>query len=569
MRFSGIQVYDDSLAELDIKMVGNYLEATLNKCTNGSYACFKIEPACDDRLQDLLALNPTANRLKHAVEWMLDADSVAMRQFQSDELVSKRIPLAHPISPRSSRLVPTIEGYVAARQTTGALIRPILLTEPSLEHLYPFQRVGTEWLLDHKRALIADDMGLGKTIQSISAMRILFNRGSIRNALVVCPPSLINNWESEILRWAPELSFVRLSPSARIKDSAWETVFGRTHIVLTNYEQMRTLPAVLKNNVVDLVICDEIHRVRNLKAKSSAGMQSLESDHFWALSGTPLERDKDDLVTLLSLIDPKIYSAVDKNMHPASLRAQLNKYTLRRLKSEVLHDLPDVIDTTEELELGPKQRAAYNQVLKDMRGNKDNQILANVNQLRTICDYDEESNESSKADRVVEIAEKITNINEKAIIFSYLIKPLDILSDKLKEVLGPRAIETIRGDMKLTDRDQALARFKQDADKTVLLCSSKVGSEGLNLTEANHVIFFNEWWNPAANNQARDRVVRIGQNRKVWVYRFRCTGTIDQAFDDIIKRKNIDTEQMVDVFATRENQTKLDVEDILSELHEL
>jgi len=429
--------------------------------------------------------------------------------------------------------------------------------------------VGTEWLLTHKRALMADDMGLGKTIQSISAMRILFNLGRIRKALIVCPPSLINNWESEIMRWAPELSFVRLAPSARIKDSSWETVFGRTHIILTNYEQMRSIPTILKRNVVNLVICDEIHRIRNLRAKASAGMHTLNTDYFWALSGTPLERDKEDLITLLALLDPRIYSAADKNMHVASLRAQLNKYTLRRLKSEVLKDLPDVIDTTEELELSPKQRVAYNQVLRDIRKSKDNQVLANVNRLRTICDYDEESNESAKADRIVEIVEKIKSIREKAVIFSYLIKPLDLLSDQLKEVIGPRAIETVRGEMDLKDREQALGRFREDPDKTVLLCSSKVGSEGLNLTEANHVIFFNEWWNPAANNQARDRVIRIGQDKKVWVYRFRCSGTIDQAFDNIIKRKNIDTEQMVDVFATKANQAPLDMEDILSELTEI
>jgi SNF2 family DNA or RNA helicase len=569
VRFSGIQIYGDSFAELEIKMAGNYLEARLNKLSNNLAPTFTIERACDDGLQDLLESNPTTDRLKNALEWMLDSDSVAMRQFRSGELITKRIPVTHPVSPRFSSPIGSVDGYLSARQTTGALIRPILLPEPPLEHLYPFQRDGTEWLLTHKRALIADDMGLGKTIQSISAMRILFNRGFIRNALIVCPPSLINNWESEILRWAPELSFVRLSPPAKIKDSAWESILGRTHIVLTNYEQMRLLPAALNRNVVHLVICDEIHRIRNVRAKASAGMQSLKSDRFWALSGTPLERDKEDLITLLALLDPQIYSAADKNMHVASLRAQLNKYTLRRLKSEVLQDLPDVVDTTEELELSPKQRTAYNQVLRDIKKSKENQVLANVNRLRTICDYEEESNESAKADRIVEIVEKIKNIHEKAVVFSFLIKPMDLLSDRLKEVIGPRAIETVRGDMDLNDRNQALVRFRQDADKTVLLCSSRVGSEGLNLTEANHVIFFNEWWNPAANNQARDRVIRIGQDRKVWVYRFRCSGTIDQAFDDIIKRKNLDTEQMVDVFATQANQTPLDIEDVLSELKEL
>ena len=129
------------------------------------------------------------------------------------------------------------------------MVRPVLLDPPELKELYPFQREGVEWLSGRNGGILADDMGLGKTVQVIAAMRLLFNQAQLRSALVVCPKSLIATWERELERWAPELGVAVITPPAQIREDAWKAVAGRCHVLLTNYEQLRDPPEILKTQV--------------------------------------------------------------------------------------------------------------------------------------------------------------------------------------------------------------------------------------------------------------------------------------------------------------------------------
>ncbi len=488
-------------------------------------------------------------RISIMINRVLSSDAQAMEQFLKGVVVSKQIPIYHrPVLDLISDN-PSLEDYREMRLLSGDLVRPLLLTRPNLDYLMPFQVRGVEWLTQNSRGILADDMGLGKTVQAVTALRLFFNSGLAETALIICPKSLLANWKEELSRWAPELSCLRITPSVSIRDEVWQVILGKVHVLLTNYEQMRRPSSTLVKYGIDVVIADEAHRMRNIGALVARGIRRLKSHRFWALTGTPIERDSSDLATLLSTIEPARFSISDKTLHPMSLRAQARPYFLRRLKSEVLPELPEVLESKETLELLRSQRSSYRRACRRLGRLDEPGILALINELRTICDYDESTGESTKADRIIEIVQDVQAAAEKAIVFSYLLRPLDILQERLAQTIGSEAVVGLRGAMTTEARGTALRTFKSDPRATVLLCSSRVGGEGLTLTEANHVIFFNEWWNPSANMQARDRVVRIGQRRGVRVYKFKCRSTIEEDLETILDDKSQTMFDLVDRLA--------------------
>ena len=389
-------------------------------------------------------------------------------------------------------------------------------------------------------------MGLGKTIQAISALRLLFNTGTVQSALVDCPKSLLPNWEDELSRWAPELGRVRFVPKASIRDQAWRILSTACHVVLTHYEQMRNPPDSITGRGVDIVIADEAHGIRNIGSQVARGVGNIRTSKFWALTGTPVERDSEDLATILSILEPGMFSVSDKRLHPISLRAQARPYLLRRLKREVLDELPTVWESKQTLELLPGQREFYERSLRHFTRGANTNILRSINELRSICDFDERTNESAKLDRIVQIIEDVATAGEKAIVFSYLMKPLDILQTRVERQIGKGSVLNLSGSMSSQEREVSIGLFRKSNNVRALLCSLRVAGEGLTLTEANHVIFVNEWWNLSSNAQARDRVVRIGQKKGVRIYKFKCKGTIEEDLEEILNRKSVDMAQLID-----------------------
>jgi SNF2 family DNA or RNA helicase len=369
------------------------------------------------------------------------------------------------------------------------------------------------WLLTHEAAILADDMGLGKTVQAITALRLLYNEGAALSTLLLCPKSLLANWEEELARWAPELSCVSVTPFGSQRAEVWSAIYQRCHVLITNYEQMRQPPTEIVAGGVSVVIADEAHRVRNL-SKITRGVRHIARWRFWALTGTPIERDSEDLASLLSTIAPKRFAPSDGKIDTSILRARGSGFLLRRRKESVLDDLPAVIESNEMVELLPEQWRSYRSAARVAirTPSSSGNFLALINKLRAICDADPLSGKSAKVDRIVEIVENIHRAAEKCVIFSYLIKPIEILGERLAGVVNRETVTVLLGSMAVEERNTAIKEFKSRREITALLASSKVAAEGLTLTEANHVIFLNEWWNPSANAQARDRVLRIGQN---------------------------------------------------------
>ena len=494
-----------------------------------------------------------ADRLSRAAEWALSLDAQYKKLIGSGRSPRVVVPMVRGLAVRRvEREAPA--DYRKLQLGIGELIRPLLLDPPELKELYPFQREGVEWLRRQNGGILADDMGLGKTVQVIGAVRLLFNRAELRSVLVVCPKSLIATWEREFERWAPELGVAVLTPPAQIREDAWKTVVGRCHVLLTNYEQLRDPPDILKQTVLDLIVADEAHRLRNRSARITSGSFQLEPKRFWALTGTPLERNLEDLATLLSLVAPKIFAPTDAKLHPSSLRSRARSYVLRRRKQEVLEDLPPVLDTTETLELTEVQERAYRTAMKQYRRTgRNGDELALLTRLQTLCDIDPESRESCKVERILYLLDRVREQREKAVVFSHRLEPLRELRDRIAKHWGSEAAALLIGDMDSEERERAVARFRGDEGSLALLASTRIGGEGFTLVEANHVFLFNQWWNPSANDQARDRVVRIGQRRKVRVYRFCCRGTIEEALERILKSKRKLFDDAVERLAQGEN----------------
>lgn len=480
---------------------------------------------------------PTDSRFARAAEWLLYLDARRINALRLGRVTSVSIPPVQRFI--AGRVVgQTIEEYRKLRLKVEALVYPVFRPEPSLESLYPFQIEGVEWLLRRNHGILADDMGLGKTIQVISAIRLLFHRASLRSVLIMSPKGLMGNWEHEFRRWCPELGVAVITPSAALREHAWEALVERRHVLITNYEQIREPPRILRERVPDLIVADEAHRLRNQESRVTFGSFQLKPDRFWAVTGTPLERDITDFATILSVVAPTKFSFADSKLHPTSLRSRARPYLLRRRKRDVLSQLPRVIETEELLELTEQQREQYsNSIVRYRRNANRGDELALLTRLLSICDFESRSQQGCKIDRILDLLQRIHQIGEKAVIFSHRLEALRHVSDRIDELFGPNRCVILTGEMDTNERECAVSQFRTTESVFALLASSRVGGEGLTLVEANHVLFVNLWWNPSANQQARDRVVRIGQQRTVQVYRFFCRGTVEESLKRILEVK--------------------------------
>lgn len=462
---------------------------------------------------------------------ILKADALAERLLVAGHGVSVRIPARSPARNSPSAVATRASEIPLCSSTPGLLMRPLLLPVPDLSMLYPFQKRGVAWLASEPARLLADDMGLGKTVQAISAVRTLVQQGAIHRALVVVPKALVSNWAAEFCKWAPELLSIAGSPRRDDAASFWQAAQASSHVLITSYEQLRSGALSCLSGEKLLVIADEAHRLRNDDSLLSAAMRGIRRDRFWAMTGTPVERDLRDLATLMTIIAPQRFRVAD-GLDP-SLAERSKQYVLRRTKDEVLPELPRVNYRREAVELTPEQQSHYRHLLRARR-TKSGDALALFTQLRKACDYEPLHQKSSKAARIAELLGEIRDVGEKAIVFSYLRDPLRVLETAIRGQVGYVSLD---GQMNHEERSQAIEQFKNEKGVTALLASMRVTSEGLTLTEANHVLFFNEWWNPSTNQQARDRVNRIGQTRPVFVYTFTTVGTVEDRLAQLLEQK--------------------------------
>lgn len=430
------------------------------------------------------------------------------------------------------------------------LTKPFFLKNIFLQNLIfkNYQNFGIEWLKKDKSRLLADDMGLGKTLQSIAAAADLLVAGKIQSVLIICPNSLVFNWSSEILKWLPNFCLTQVSStkSGEARDKTWSNIFNKSHFIVTSYDQVRTIPKVLKEQVIDLLILDEAHKLRKSSSKINKSILSMDPRRVWALTGTPIENNIEDIKNILSIIDRKVNTLSFKNYSDSYISHQTKKYILRRMKTDVLNEMKDFYEKTYQLDLTSAQESKYNKVLNEFHRSDMEEKLKYFGMLKQLCDYDEDTRESSKIDFAEDIIEKVNANDEKCVVFSFWLPPLNELARRLKSFYGSSFYQEFNGSLDKSKRELSLNIFKNDHNCRVILCSGKIASEGLNLTEANHVIFLNSWWNPSNNNQARDRVVRIGQTKEAYIYYLRSANTIETRIDEILDMKEDVTDEVID-----------------------
>lgn len=446
-------------------------------------------------------------------------------------------------------------------QLADERLKPFDLPEP-LEHvLRPYQAYGYMWLCNLKQlgfgGILADDMGLGKTLQVMALLLRLRQNGA--KALVVVPKTLVHNWESEILKFAPELSYIIHHHHRQ------PVAVDGVDLVITTYGLVRSDVEAFKRDHWDTIIMDEAQYIKNYYTDTSRKIRKIPADFRLALTGTPLENSLTDLYSIFEFIMPGFFGslkAFKQTYHPHNIEAcknlrELTKpFILRRLKRQVCNELPSKTEISIFCDLTEKQAEVYQEALHFARVelNEEEQhgpsinILTALLRLRQIaCNLkllsDTYSTKSGKLDRVVEMADEILQRGNSLLVFSQFTKHLDIVKQALKK----QSINYYYLDGTTRNRMAIVNKFQQEKKACIFLISLKTGGVGLNLTNANYVFLLDPWWNPAVENQAIDRCYRIGQSDPVTVYRFISKGSIEEKIMTLKERKRQMEDQVINV----------------------
>lgn len=430
--------------------------------------------------------------------------------------------------------------------------------------LRPYQNEGVKWLrylYDNKLGgCLADDMGLGKTLQTIALLSTLYP-GSDHPSLIVMPRSLLFNWEKEVKRFCPDLTTHTYYGLERDLDEAL-----KSDVVFTTYAVMRNDVMKLKEHKFQCIVLDESQNIKNNSAQTTMAVQLLNSEHRFALSGTPMENNLTELYSLFRFLNPTMFGSLedfnasytlpiqkfgDKDA-TESLRRKIFPFILRRLKKDVLDDLPPRIDQTIYVEMSESQQRLYNErrlnyrqqigeaIAKDGVQKSQFLMFQALNELRRIASVPESVSDtkvvSPKIDELVESLVTSVSNGHKSVVFFNFIAGLDIVVSHL-EKLGI-SFETMTGSTSAAARKRSVERFQSDPECMVMLLTLKVGGVGLNLTAADTVYLFEPWWNRAAEEQAINRLHRIGQRSTVSAYSLITVGTIEEKILQLQEQKS-------------------------------
>ena len=430
-----------------------------------------------------------------------------------------------------------------------------------------YQKYGFRWMktlgMYHMGGILADDMGLGKTVQAIAVMQSIKAASQPeehKQFLVICPSSLTLNWQNEIERFCPELSSVCITGTVAERAKQFEEI-DEHDIVITSYATLLRDIAKYEEKHFAVQFLDEAQNIKNHNTQSAKAVKAISSDLRFALTGTPVENTLAELWSIFDFIMPGYlhnYSYFKKNFETPivkkndtssvrSLQRMTSPFVLRRLKSEVLTELPDKTETVLETQFDEKQKKLYlanaaqiKGQLKEMDESKDKlKILAMLTKLRQICCdpsllYENYDGESAKLEQCMELVRSCVESGHKILLFSQFTSMLDIIADRLMQ--DGISFYTLTGSTKTKDRMKMVNEFNEN-DVSVFLISLKAGGTGLNLTGADIVIHYDPWWNLSAENQASDRVYRIGQRNNVQIYKLIVKDTIEEKIRKLQQKK--------------------------------
>lgn len=439
--------------------------------------------------------------------------------------------------------------------------------------LRPYQKRGLSWLAFLSSlglgSCLGDDMGLGKTVQLL-AMETLQRQQNpaIGPTLLLCPMSLVGNWQRETAKFAPGLRVYAHHGGARLHGEQLGELLQQTDLSVTTYTTATRDIDELAGYRWHRVVLDEAQAVKNSLSRAAKAVRQLEAGHRVALTGTPMENRLAELWSIMDFLNPGLLGSSERfrtryaipierhgQTEPAErLRAVTRPYILRRLKTDpaIIDDLPEKIEIKQYCQLTAEQASLYQAVVAEMIDKIENtegierrgNVLAAMAKLKQVCNHPAQllhdrspvGRRSGKVIRLEEILEEILAEGDRVLCFTQFTEFAELLVPHLAARFG-RDVAYLHGGTPKKRRDEMVARFQSGDGPPVFLLSLKAGGTGLNLTAANHVVHLDRWWNPAVENQATDRAFRIGQRRTVQVRKFICTGTLEEKIDEMIEEK--------------------------------
>lgn len=436
--------------------------------------------------------------------------------------------------------------------------------------LRDYQRHGLTWLAEMTGlglgACLADDMGLGKTVTLIALHLHRHEIGHRGPTLVVCPASLLGNWEAEVHRFAPGTPVVRFHGSARDLPGDGQGAAG-DGFVLTTYGTMRRDAGTLGSVAWDLVVADEAQHVKNPRTSTARALRSIGSRARVALTGTPVENDLTELWAILDWATPgllgsrnafrKVWAGpIESGLEPSKARQfadLIGPFLLRRRKSDpgIAPELPPKTETDHPLRLTREQVVLYESFVRDTmarieRADEDARrglVLMLLTGLKQICNHPDHflkrsgtrlSGRSEKVDLLDELVGTVLAEDGAVLVFTQYVAMARLIEGHLARAGVPHQL--LHGGTPVREREAMVRRF-QAGEVPVFLLSLKAGGTGLNLTRADHVVHVDRWWNPAVEEQATDRAYRIGQTRPVQVHRMVTRGTVEEKIAELLTRK--------------------------------
>ncbi|WP_235588633.1 DEAD/DEAH box helicase, partial [Sporosarcina koreensis] len=444
--------------------------------------------------------------------------------------------------------------------------------------LRPYQIDGYNWLVfmreHHFGAVLADDMGLGKTVQLISYLLNVHARPETDSpSLIICPTSVLGNWQKELERFAPSLSVHTHYGPTRTREEEFDELVKtrKPDVILTTYGTATQDDETLGGTVFASITLDEAQNIKNMQTKQSRAIRKLHGDHQIALTGTPIENRLSELWAIFDFIHKGYFGSFrtfteqfivpierdDSELEKRKLRAKIRPFLLRRTKNDpdLQLNLPKKLEQNEYCPLTTEQAALYESFIEDTKFKletltgfeRKGLILKMLSRLKQLCNHpslflkephapaDQMLERSVKLNRIVSMAADIASNGEQCLIFTQYIGMGQLIRQCLSE-LYDIDVPFLSGSMPKGQRDHLVEAF-QAGEFPIFILSLKAGGTGLNLTAANHVLHADRWWNPAVENQATDRAYRIGQTKFVHVHKFVTVGTIEEKIDKMLVEK--------------------------------
>lgn len=440
----------------------------------------------------------------------------------------------------------------------------------SLRHvLRNYQKTGYRWLRTIAAygfgGILADDMGLGKTLQVIALLLAQKEEQPEHSfSLVVCPSSLVLNWESEVQKFAPELNATAVTGTATQREELIRGATDTTDLFITSYDSLKRDAELYEGMHFQYLVADEAQYMKNQNTQNAKAVKTLQAAARLALTGTPVENSLAEVWSIFDFLMPGYlyhYAKFRKSFETPivkqsdegaakNLRKMVAPFILRRMKRDVLRELPEKIETVLYAELTGEQRkiyiasaAAAKKVLQSGLGDSGAdklQILALLTRLRQLCCdpalvYEDYGDGSAKLELCLELLQNCIESGHRVLLFSQFTSMLSRISDRLDAAKTPYF--TITGETRVSDRLELVNSFNS-GDTPIFLISLKAGGTGLNLTGADVVIHYDPWWNSSAQNQASDRAHRIGQTKTVQVYKLIAKDTLEERILEMQKRKS-------------------------------